>query len=248
MTTLQSFSRLAVVAGIILTACTEPETSAVTAPSGTRTVSLSAGIPPASNFVPGSDNPYFPLVTGTTFHYSAVTDEGTELEDFTVTSSTTVIDGVTVRVAEDIVTLNGVITEHTFDWFAQDTTTGAVWYFGEDSEQFDPVTGKRIGREGSWTAGKKGAEAGIIMEGQPKVGDSYQEENAPGVAQDMATVLSLNAHAKVPYGNFHGCLKTANTTPLEPDVFEQKYYCPGVGLVLENDNGDLNQLISITKQ
>jgi len=177
-----------------------------------------------------------------------VTDEGTEFEDFTVTNSTTVVNGVTVRIIEDIVTLNGVITEHTFDWFAQDTQTGNVWYFGEDSEQFDPVTGKRIGREGSWTAGKKGAQAGIIMEGQPKVGDTYYEEFAAGVAEDQATVLSLKAHANVPYGNFNNCLKTHNFTALDPTSDEQKYYCPGVGVVLEDDNGDLNQLFSITKQ
>ncbi len=248
MPTLQCLTRRAVFAGLVLTACTEPEANVLTGPHGAQGLALTAGIPPAGNFVPSSDNPYFPLVPGTTFHYEAITSEGTETEDFAVTQDTKVIDGVTVRVAEDIVTLNGVIIEHTFDWFAQDTETGDVWYFGEDSQQFDPISGKRIGKEGSWEAGKKGAEAGIIMEGQPKVGDTYSEEFAPGVAEDMATVLSLNAHAKVPYGNFHGCLKTENFTPLEPDVHEQKFYCPGVGLVLEDDDGDLNKLISITKQ
>lgn len=241
-----SLSRLAALTGLILTACGEPPAPAINGPNDAQRTAFALAIPPVSNFVPSSDNPYFPLVPGTTFRYQAVTSDGTETEDFIVTQDTKVVNGVTVRVVEDIVNLNGVITEHTFDWFAQDTQTGDVWYFGEDSRQFDPITGTPIGKEGSWEAGKKGAEAGIIMEGHPKVGDTYREEFAPGVAEDRATVLSLNAHANVPYGNFHGCLKTENFTPLDPDVHEVKYYCPGVGLVLEDDDGDLNKLISVT--
>jgi hypothetical protein len=238
-------------AGLALAACAEPATRALTEPSdahinGAQTRAVTGAIPPASNFVPRSDNQYFPLVPGTTFHYRSKTADGVEIEDFIVTSQTKVVAGVTTRVIEDIVRLDGVITEHTFDWLAQDTQSGDVWYFGEDSRQFDPVTGKPIGREGSWEAGRKGAEAGIIMEGNPKVGDTYNEEFAPGVAEDKARVQSLDAKANVPYENFRGCLKTENFTPLDPDVHEEKYYCPGVGLVLEVDGKDQNKLISIT--
>jgi hypothetical protein len=236
----------AVAAVLILAACSEPATTTLTSPNEAQSRVVATATPPAVNFVAESDNPYFPLVPGTTFHYRMETSEGVEEEDFIVTSQTKVVDGVTTRVIEDIVRLNGVITEHTFDWFAQDTTTGDVWYFGEDSRSFDPVTGRLISREGSWEAGKKGAEAGIIMLGNPQVGVTYNEESAPGVAEDMATVRSLKARARVPFGSFRDCLKTDNFTPLDPEVQESKYYCPGVGLVLEVDGKDQNQLISIT--
>ena len=45
------------------------------------------------------------------------------------------------------------------------------------------------------------------------------------------------------------CLKTENFTPLEPDVREEKYYCAGVGLVLEvsvTGGKERNELVSIT--
>ena len=65
----------------------------------------------------------------------------------------------------------------------------------------------------------------------------------------MARVLALDARARVPYGSFSGCLKTENFTPLEPDAREEKYYCPGVGLVLDVSvtwGKERNALVSIT--
>ena len=239
--------RVAVVVGFFLAGCSESTTPNLSAPPDIQSGALKASTLSNHNFVPRSDNTYFPLVPGTTFHYRARTADGVETEDFTVTSDTKGIQGVTTRVIEDVVRLNGSITEHTFDWFAQDQETGDVWYFGEESRQI--LNGQVIGTEGSWQAGRNGAQAGIIMEGQPKAGDTYREEFAPGVAEDMARVLSLDAHAQVPYGNFDGCLKTDNFTPLDPGLHEEKVYCPGVGLVLEtNASGrkEPNELVSIT--
>lgn len=251
MLTKPSVSRLAMCAGLVLASCAEPTTPSSRTTSDARKNVLDTSAPAASDFVPESNNPYFPLVPGTTFHYESRTKDGLETQDFTVTSDTKVILGVTTRVIEDIVRLDGSIIEHTFDWFGQNVATGDVWYFGEDTRQFDPVTGKLIGREGSWQAGRKGAQAGIIMWGDPAahVGETYREEFAAGVAEDMARVVSLDARARVPYGSFDGCLKTENFTPLEPDLREEKYYCPGVGLVLEvtlSGGKERNELVSIT--
>jgi hypothetical protein len=250
MLTKPSVSWLAMFAGLVLAGCTEPtipgSPTTPDTPNGTFAVS-----PPAGDFVPESNNTYFPLVPGTTFRYESQTDEGLETQDFTVTFNTKIIQDITTRVVEDIVRLDGVIIEHTFDWFAQNQETGDVWYFGEDSRQFDPVTGKLIGREGSWQAGHKDAQAGIIMWGDPAahMRETYREEFAPGVAEDMARVVSLKARAEVPHGSFAGCLKTENFTPLEPDLREAKYYCPEVGLVLEVDvkGKERNELVSITR-
>ena len=41
----------------------------------------------------------------------------------------------------------------------------------------------------------------------------------------------LSETVETPAGNFKNCLKTEETTPLEPDNTEYKYYAPGVGLV-----------------
>ena len=45
-------------------------------------------------------------------------------------------------------------------------------------------------------------------------------------------MISLNESVTVPYGSFSNCLKTKETSSLEPDLLEYKFYCPGVGLVL----------------
>jgi hypothetical protein len=240
---------LTALAGLSLAACTEPTTPDLKIPIDPQKVSLAVS-PPEGDFVPRSNNRYFPLVPGTTFRYRSRTEDGLELESFTVTFNKKLIQGITVREVEDIVRLDGVIIEHTFDWFAQDRRTGNVWYFGEDSRQFDPVTGKFIGNEGSWQAGRDGAQAGIIMWGNPAahLGQTYNEEHAPGVAEDKARVVYLRAQPTVPYGSFDDCIKTKNFTPLEPDQREEKYYCPGVGLVLEHDlvTNERNKLVRIT--
>src|SRR5262245_29878340 len=79
-----------------------------------------------ANFVATIDNPFFPLVPGTTFVYESQTPDGLEHDEFAVTHNTRVILGVTCVEAHDTVTTNGVLTEDTLDWFAQDTT-GNVW-------------------------------------------------------------------------------------------------------------------------
>ena len=42
-------------------------------------------------------------------------------------------------------------------------------------------------------------------------------------------ILSLDEQVEVPYGSFDGVLMTKDTTPLEPDVLEHKFYAKGVG-------------------
>ena len=53
--------------------------------------------------------------------------------------------------------------------------------------------------------------------------------------RDKAKVIDLNATITVPYGTFTHCLKQEEFTPLEPDALENKFYCPGVGIVKELD-------------
>lgn len=198
-----------------------------------------------ANFVAVIDNPYFPLLPGTTFSYEADTEDGLETGEVEVTSDTKTILGVTTTVIHDRVFLEGELIEETFDWYAQDVD-GNVWYFGEDSKEFEG--GEVVSTAGSWEAGVEDAEPGRIMLADPMVGDEYRQEFAAGVAEDMARVLALDESVDVPFGSFSNCLKTEDFTPLEPDVREHKFYCPDVGLVLEIDvSGDStrNELIDV---
>ena len=47
-------------------------------------------------------------------------------------------------------------------------------------------------------------------------------------------------------GTFPDCLQTEETTPLEPDAREQKYYAAGIGMVLAvNHEGERTELVQI---
>ena len=125
---------------------------------------------PPSAFGTVIDNPYFPLIVGTTFIYKG-TDGGDPVVDrVQVTSDTKVIAGVTTTPVLDRVFVNGELTEKTYDYYAQDKL-GNVWYFGEKTAEFE--NGQVTSTEGSFQAGVNGAKAGFIMLAHPGVGSFY---------------------------------------------------------------------------
>ena len=171
-------------------------------------------------------NQYFPLAPGTTFVYTGLFGGQPSLTHVYVSHETKVILGITCTVVKDSIWVNGTLEEATDDWYAQDVD-GTVWYLGEYTTTFP--TGSH---EGSFQAGVKGAKAGIIMESEPEVGDTYRQEYFVGHAEDSATVISLTESKCVPYGCYSGnLLETNEHTPIDPGVVEAKYYAPGIGLV-----------------
>jgi len=182
------------------------------------------------DFVTQVNNRFFPLLPGTTFIYEGVSEDGPERNEMSVTNQTKTIMGVTCTVVWDRVWLNGSLIEETYDWYAQDKN-GSVWYFGEDSREIED--GVVVSTEGSWEAGVDGAKPGIVMMGEPVVGEVYRQEYYKGEAEDMAEVIALNASISVPHGTYADCLQTKDWTPLEPGNAEYKYYASGVGLVRE---------------
>jgi hypothetical protein len=207
--------------------------------------SPAAGTPYAPEIDPADfttriDNRYWPLQPGTTFVYDGTSDGEKEHNEVAVTSQTKTSLGVRCVVVRDTVTVDGELTEDTLDWYAQDKT-GNVWYFGEESKSYE--NGKVASTEGSWEAGIDGAQPGILMPADPKVGDEYRQEYYAGEAEDMAAVLKLGGSVTVPYGTFDDVLVTKEWSPLEPDVVEHKTYAPGVGLILsESVQGEQERL------
>jgi hypothetical protein len=177
-------------------------------------------------------NPLFPLRVGSTWRYVS----GDETVVVTVTDRTKEILGVTTLVVNDVEEDAGELVEDTDDYFAQDRD-GNVWYFGELSRNFED--GELANLDGSWTAGVDGAKPGIIMKAEPAVGDVYRQEFFLGDAEDLAEVTAIDGTESVPAASCSGtCLVTNDFTPIEPDASEDKYYAPGVGLILEVDLED----------
>ena len=215
-------------------------------------MSVSSAAQPAFNpadFVKGQpvDNPYLPYKQGTTFVYDSFSGDVLEQVDTqTVTGATRRIDGVTCTIVLDVVAdaKTGQVLETTNDYYAQDKS-GNVWYFGEAGKEFD--NGKLVAQD-RWRAGVHGASPGIIMEAHPKVGDSYDQEIAPGVAQDHAEVISVTGSATVPFGTFNNLVVTHEDSTLEPTASETKSFAAGVGQVSGNDlqTGLQDRLVSVT--
>jgi hypothetical protein len=194
-----------------------------------------------SNFVSNITNPFYPLVPGTTFYYLG----GSESNVVSVTHNTRVILGVTCIEVHDVVYIDGELEEDTLDWFAQDTS-GNVWYMGENSQEI--AGGLVVSLEGSWIAGVDGAEPGIIMKAAPAIGDFYRQEFLLNDAEDLAEVQSLTESVTVPNGSYSNCLKTEETSPLEPEALEHKFYASGIGnvLVIDEATGERAELVKVT--
>jgi hypothetical protein len=199
-------------------------------PSRTAEKAYAPKIDPA-DFVSEIDNKYFPLEPGTTFVYEGKDEEALERIEVSVTDDTRQVMGVECAVVRDRVWIDGELVEDTFDWHAQDKE-GNVWYFGENSREIE--NGKVLSTEGSWEAGVDGAKPGILIQGDPKVGETYYQEYYPGEAEDKGKVLSLNESATVPYGSFDNLLMTRDWNPLEPAAgVAHKHYAPNIGKTQE---------------
>jgi hypothetical protein len=193
--------------------------------------------PSAPAFAPGDfvagaviDNQYYPLPVGRTLVYSGFRDGQTQRDIVTVTNQTKVILGVTATVVSDVADHNGTILERTSDWFAQDKQ-GNVWYLGEDTVHY--LANGKGDTSGSWEAGVSDAEPGIIMEANPQIPDSYRQEFFAGQAEDTAWIVDRGGVVKVPYGRIRDVLTTLEATRLEPGIYDQKIYGPGLGIVVE---------------
>jgi hypothetical protein len=204
-------------------------------------------LPPPEDFVAVIDNPYMPFMPGTRTVFEGVSDGQRERNVVVVTDRTKVILGVTTTVVHDrVFSANGDLAEDTFDWYAQDRF-GNVWYFGEDTAEYD--NGKVSSTKGSWEAGVAGAQPGVVMLAQPTVGESYHQEFLKGEAEDVGTVVAIDDRVSVPYGSFDRVVVTEDTTPLEPQILEHKFYAPGIGVVLERvlrGGQEVSRLVSYT--
>lgn len=198
-------------------------------------------LPAPAHFRATVDHPFLPLRPGARWVYLSKTADGTERTVVVVESRHRTVAGISATVVHDRAYLDGRLSEDTYDWFAQDDE-GNVWYLGEDTHAYEP--GKPPSTEGSWEAGVGGAQGGLALPGRPAVGDRYQQEHLAGTAEDRGEILALDAHGTVPWGAFRDAVRTRDTTPLEPDVVENKYYVRDVGTVLEEEGADRVELIS----
>ena len=192
-------------------------------------------------------NPYYPIAVGNLWVYESE-DETVSVE---VLDATKLIEGVTCIVVNDVVEEDDDLIEDTDDWFGQ-RMDGTIDYCGEEAKDFEYTDGdmprfpELVEIEGSFKAGRDGAKSGTLFMGSPVVGAKYRQEWAPTSAEDIAEVLSIDYG----FGNDErfdefvpeelvellcddDCVVTADTSPLDPEEVEYKFYAYGIGLFLE---------------
>ena len=198
-----------------------------------------------ANFVSVIDNPYYPLPVGRVLVYKGLKDGTTQVDTVTVTSGTKVLEGITGTAISDVAKHKGTLLEKTTDWYAQDKQ-GNVWYLGEATKHYNPDG--TIDTSGSWTADVNDGEPGIIMEAHPQVPDAYRQEFLAGQAADTGWVVDLGGSFTVPYGTVHNVMTSLEATQVEPGVYDQKVYAPGIGIVFENALTEVEtaKLVSVT--
>jgi hypothetical protein len=76
---------------------------------------------------------------------------------------------------------------------------------------------------------------GIMLPAQPQDGQKYRQEYKKGEAEDNGEVLATGNLVEVQAGRYDKALVTMDTSTIEPDVMEYKFYAPGVGPVLALD-------------
>jgi hypothetical protein len=241
---------LAAMLGVLVAGCNSSGSS----PSSTTGAGLaptkghySPTIDPA-DFGGPINNPYLPLRPGTRFRYRGVGDDGKtpELNTVAVTHRTKRIMGIDAVVVLDEVFSAGKPEERTFDWYAQDKQ-GNVWYFGEDSSNYEH--GRWVRDDGSWEAGVGNGKPGIIMLADPERGDAYRQEYSPGHAVDQARVLGSGGPVKVPFRSFDQTLVTREYSSIDHQ-FERKYYARGVGVIKEQAltaSKELSELVAVKR-
>jgi hypothetical protein len=174
------------------------------------------------------NNPYITIQPGRVLKLA----HGNNRLTISILPGTKTVDGVSTGVLEEREEKAGQLIEVSRNYFATDPRSGDVYYFGEDVDNYQD--GKVINHDSAWLAGENGARFGLMIPGQPKVGDKYYQEVAPKVALDRVEIVSVNETVKTPAGTFHHCVHLRETTPLDPDV-SHKYFAPGVGMIKDDE-------------
>jgi hypothetical protein len=132
--------------------------------------------PAPADFVAAVDNPWLPLEPGATWRYDVTRDgAGGGTIETEVVDGTTVVAGLTATAVRTTTRIGGGSADET-RFYAQDDD-GNVWLVGADAADGT-----------SWRAGEGGAEAGLAMPADPRLGDGWLTSVVPGTPESSTTI------------------------------------------------------------
>jgi hypothetical protein len=218
----KTLRRLAVLSALVaIAACAQSSTRGGPAPWATD-----FDVDPA-NLASVGRNPYFILEPG---YYIVLKDHDKNQVTISVLDETRVVAGVETRVVEEHEESDGRVIEVSRNFFAQNAN-GDVCYFGEEVDMYAD-DGSIAAHTGSWRADGRGVRPGMFMPADPRVGQAFRQEMAPGVAEDQSKVVALGERTEVPAGTFEDTVTMTDLNPLD-GTEDAKVYARGIGLIVD---------------
>ena len=218
------------VAAIILAACggdgDATPTTTDAAPRRGDGGDYQAALDPA-DFVARIDNPLLPFLPGSRWLYES--SDGVERIEVEVLSETRDVLGIQ---ATSCATASGrTASSSRTPTLVRTGSRRQRLVPGEDSTEFED--GEPVSTAGSWEAGVDGTQAGVIMWADPTVGQGLR----PGVLRRSGEGPGPGARPgrqrDAAVWAYNDLVVIREWSPLEPEVIENKYFAPGVGVVLE---------------
>jgi hypothetical protein len=213
-------------------------------PAAAQELDLALCAPRQNTFSLTIDNTYNPLPVDQRWVYQGNEQGATIGLQITVLNETEAFYSgrrtVMTRVVEELewedANANGLVDdgaesliEISRNFYAQ-TQDGTLCYFGEEVDIYE--AGVVVSHEGAWRADDQRNAPGIFMPADPQPGMTYQQEAAPGIAEDTATVIRRGRTVTVPAGTFTDTITVRDFNPLDGSR-GTKVYAPGVGLIID---------------
>jgi hypothetical protein len=234
-----SVFRLGAAALFIITSMVLASRPVSTAQSTQLPLSLCA--PDSNTFTTAVTNPFFPLDPGQ--QWVLVGNEGPDdigLRITVLNKTETFYKGknaISTRRVEElewededgdgVIDPGEFVIERSVNYYAQ-TQDGTVCYFGEDVDIFQPDGS--VTHEGAWRADDPGNAPGIFMPADPQDSTTFQQEVAPGIAEDTATIVAIGKTVRTPADTFTDTITVRDFNPLDGSR-GTKAYARNVGLI-----------------
>ncbi len=227
---------LLVLACGLLSACGGQDQAASAPPQR----AASTGFDPANFDDPATGrNPYLPLVPGTQSVREGSTRVGGRAVPHQVTTTVTdvyrEVAGVRTVLMLDHEVDGGQVTQVSVDYVAEDKA-GNVWNLGGYTQEYEG--GRFVSSVDPWLHGVNGAQAGILVQADPRVSSPVYSVSKPDKEEDsVAEVIEVGIRHCVPFDCFDDVLVVREGKASAPDN-EFKYYARDVGQIDNVPRGD----------
>jgi hypothetical protein len=228
-------------ASLALSAC--GASPAPLGPAGTDGLVIPTPSADPTDFSTTASNVWFPLARGTHWLYRQYTPGGNRRVDARVLPGTRRIDGVSTTGVAWTVQVGGRTRVSMTRWYGVDRS-GNVWWFGQRiglGPRLDTLAPR------SWLAGRRGAEAGVVLTAHPRDGDGYLNARAPRVVERRSTVTSLDGTVGTTTKTYRHVVVTADRSTLAPLDDVQSFYARGIGLVAQQDVTSTSTSLSLVR-